>query len=46
MQRALGYAFSPWERNVATRGIFKGIWGEVNGYQTRTHIIETAGNNR
>ena len=46
MQRALGYALSPWERNVAARGVFKGIWGEVNGYQTWTHIIETAGTNR
>jgi len=41
----LGYKYSEWEKNVATRGLFEGVWGVVNGYQTWSHLIKTPGTN-
>ncbi|MGO8700603.1 MAG: RHS repeat-associated core domain-containing protein, partial [Limisphaerales bacterium] len=42
---ALGYEYSEWEKNVATRGLFVGVWGVVNGYQAWSHLIITPGTN-
>jgi RHS repeat-associated protein len=41
----LGYKYSEWEKNVATRGLFVGVWGVVNGYQAWSHLIITPGTN-
>jgi len=41
----LGYLYSPWEKNVSTRGQFVGIWGEVNGWQPWSHEVLTPGTN-
>ena len=45
LQRKLHYKYSSWEMNVSTRGQFRGMWGEVNGYQTWSHEIRTPGTN-
>jgi hypothetical protein len=41
----LGYKFSEWEKNVAVRGNFEGVWGEVNRYNGNSHYIWSHGTN-
>ncbi len=45
-QQMLGWKRSPWERNVATRGLVFGVWGEANGYQAWNRLVQTPGTNR
>jgi len=39
------YKYSAWEKNVARKGTFTGVWGIVNGYQSWSHLITTEGTN-
>jgi RHS repeat-associated protein len=40
-----GYKYSPWEKNVAVRGTFKGVAGVADGHSIWTLIVQAPGTN-